>query len=74
MLRDTPVPISIRIPNSESEAYEFVDQENNTRKIIPPKITRRRALQDEMGQPVFDQEGNHYYLGEGGFSHFLHNR
>jgi signal transduction histidine kinase/ligand-binding sensor domain-containing protein len=69
MLRDTPVPISIRIPNSESEAYEFVDQENNTRKIIPPKIMRRPALQDEMGQPVFDQEGNHYYLGEGGFSH-----
>jgi signal transduction histidine kinase/ligand-binding sensor domain-containing protein len=69
MLRNTPVPISMSIPNSEREVYEFVDQENNTRKIIPPKITRRPTLQDEMGQPVFDQEGNHYYLGEGGFSH-----
>ncbi len=71
MLRDTPIPKSIKIPMSEHEAYEFVDQENNTRKIIPPKITQRPILQDEMGQPVFDQEGNYYFLGEGGFPHLI---
>jgi signal transduction histidine kinase/ligand-binding sensor domain-containing protein len=71
MLRNTPIPKSIKIPIHDHEAYEFVDYENNTRKIIPPGITQRPTLQDEMGQPVFDQDGNYYFLGEGGFPHLL---
>jgi signal transduction histidine kinase/ligand-binding sensor domain-containing protein len=69
MLRDTLIPQSIKIPISDQEAYEFVDHDNNTRKIIPPQIVQRPMLLDEMGQPVLDHKGNYYYLGEGGFSH-----
>jgi signal transduction histidine kinase/ligand-binding sensor domain-containing protein len=69
MLRDTLSPQSIKIPVSDHEAYEFVDQDNTTRKIIPPKINQRPNLQDQKGQPVFDQEGNYFFLGDGGFSH-----
>ncbi len=71
MLRDTPIPKSIKIPISDHEAYEFADQENTTRKIIPPVIIQRPALQDEKGQPVFDQEGNYLFLGEGGSPHLF---
>ena len=70
MLRDRPIPQYIEIPDNDREAYSFVDQDNNTRRIIPPIITQRPTLQDEMGLPVMDKEGNYYYLGEGGFSHF----
>ncbi len=69
MLKDTSIPKSIKIPISDHEAYEFIDQKNNIRKIIPPGITQRPTLQDEMGQPVYDKEGNYYFLGEGGFPH-----
>jgi ligand-binding sensor domain-containing protein len=44
------------------------DQENNTRKIIPPEITQRPALQNENGEPVVDQEGNYYLSGRRGYS------
>jgi signal transduction histidine kinase/ligand-binding sensor domain-containing protein len=69
MLRNAPVPI--RIPTSNKEAYDFTDQENIDRKIFPPRITQRPALQDETGQPVLDREGNYYLLGEGGLPHIL---
>jgi signal transduction histidine kinase/ligand-binding sensor domain-containing protein len=69
LLKDTPVPVTIRIPNSDREAYELADQGNNIRKIIPPQIVQRPMLLDEMGQPVLDHKGNYYYIGEGGFSH-----
>lgn len=69
MLRSTPIPI--KVPISGNEAYEFADHNNNTRKIIPPKVTERPTLQDETGQPVFDREGNKYLLGEGGFLHLF---
>src|SRR5690606_22244613 len=48
MLRNTPLPI--KIPIEDHEAYEIADQFNNTRKIIPPSINYRPALQDDMGQ------------------------
>ena len=71
MLKDNPSPKSITIPASDHQAYEFVDQDNNTRKIIPPKITQRPILRDELGQPLFDRKGNYFFLGEGGTSHIF---
>lgn len=69
MLRDYQSPETFKIPFSEKEAYEVTGQDNNIRKIIPPRITNRPTLRDEKGQPIFDQNGNYYFPGEGGFSH-----
>jgi ligand-binding sensor domain-containing protein/signal transduction histidine kinase len=69
MLRDAVIPVTITIPASVQGAYTFKDRENNIRKITPPEITRRPTLLYETGQPVMDQKGNFYYLGEGGISH-----
>ena len=63
-------PLKVKIPKSEHESYEYIDAENTLRKVTPPGIHHRSYLKNDIGEAVYDPEGNFYYLGDGGISHF----
>jgi signal transduction histidine kinase/ligand-binding sensor domain-containing protein len=69
-IKDNSSPKTIIVPKRPLEVYTYRDDQNQVRTISSPQIIQRPYLKDEKGEAILDPEGNHYYLGDGGISHF----
>ena len=69
-IKDNSPPKVLPIPGTQTEAYTIQDGQNESLTILPPQIIQRSYLKNEKGEAILDEEGNHYYLGDGGISHF----
>lgn len=63
-------PVPRNIPTSLKEEYIYQDEEKQTQTISSPTVIHRAFLKNEKGEAILDPEGNYYYLGDGGISHF----
>ncbi len=70
-IKDNSPPKTLPIPRTQAEAYTIRDGQNESRTILPPQIIQRSHLKNKKGEAILDEEGNHYYLGDGGISHFV---
>ncbi|WP_194973330.1 sensor histidine kinase [Aquiflexum lacus] len=69
-IRDNSPPKTITVPQSPREEYSLQDEQSQTRTISSPQIIQRPYLKNEKGEAILDPKGNHFYLGDGGISHF----
>jgi len=69
-LKDYSPPRTILVPQSPLEVNTYRDGQNKALTISSPQIIQRPYLKNENGEAILDIEGNHYYLGDGGISHF----
>ena len=69
-INDNSLPKTISIPQSQFGVYTYQDYQNQLRTISPPQIIHRPYLKNEKGEAIRDAEGNHYFLGDVGVSHF----
>ena len=69
-LKDYSTPRTILVPQSPLEVNTYRDGQNQALTISSPQIIPRPYLKNENGEAILDIEGNHYYLGDGGISHF----
>ncbi|ERM80240.1 hypothetical protein P872_14045 [Rhodonellum psychrophilum GCM71 = DSM 17998] len=69
-LKDFSQPKNRLVPQNQQEEYTYIDDENQTRTISFPQTLQRPFLKNEKGEAILDPEGNLYYLGDGGISHF----
>jgi signal transduction histidine kinase/ligand-binding sensor domain-containing protein len=69
-LKETSPPITIYVPLHEFELVTNQGKENQNRRISLPQKIERPYLKNERGEAIFDAQGNHYFLGESGISHF----
>jgi signal transduction histidine kinase/ligand-binding sensor domain-containing protein len=67
-LKETSPPITVRVPRNQFEVIPYQGKPNKT--LAFPKIIERPYLKNEKGEAILDAEGNHYFLGESGISHF----
>nr|MBI1232465.1 hypothetical protein [Cytophagales bacterium] len=69
-LKDHSLPVPIYVPMNTIEVYNNKDNAKQSQFISPPQIIQRPYLKNDKGEAIFDAKGNHYYLGDGGISHF----
>ncbi|UJP64339.1 sensor histidine kinase [Mongoliitalea daihaiensis] len=69
LLADMPAFKHLAIPSTEQESYTFEDGYEVVR-LKPPQIISRSFLKNDQGDAILDKNGNPYFLGDGGLSHF----
>ncbi|WP_297335848.1 sensor histidine kinase [Algoriphagus sp.] len=69
-IRDHSPPKTLPIPKTHSESYTIRSGENEPQTIQPPQVIHRSYLVNQKGEAILDSDGNPYYLGDGGISHF----
>ena len=69
-IKNTSQPTTVYVPSYKHEEFSFQDDQNQTRTITAPLTIPRSYLKNDKGEALFDSAGNHYFLGDGGMSHF----